>query len=153
MSERTYALRLGTASTVRGVLGQDVVLREVERKPHQGLGRSDLVRCHAFIGSAYIGEVDSFWVLREDQTRSKEKEFAGTYPGAKDWGPSGRRADVIEDLVRHHLDAERQALDRELANLEQEKEAALRQVFAVQKEIDAAAARRNAVAAALNCTT
>lgn len=152
MPERTHALRLGTASIVRGVLGQDVVLREVERKPHQGLGRSDLVRCHAFIGSTYIGEVDSFWVLREDQTRSKEKEFAGTYPGAKDWGPSGRRVDVIEDLVRHHLDAERKTLDHALADLEQEKEAALRQLFAIQKKIDAAAARRDTLSAALDRT-
>lgn len=149
--QRTYApARSGPArtTTVPDVLGVDVTLREVERRPLQGGGRSDLVRCHAFRDNTYIGEVDSYWILREDGSRSVNKEFAGIYPGEKDWGPSGRRIEVLAELVLRDRQRQQEALREGLAAMKEERDALLRQLGHLIVTIDSRAAELTGLASA-----
>ncbi|MCX4799612.1 hypothetical protein OG497_37795 [Streptomyces sp. NBC_01242] len=138
----------GRTTTVPDVLGVDVTLREVERRVLQGGGRSDLVRCHAFLGETYIGEVDSYWILREDHSRSTNKEFAGTYPGEKDWGPSGRRIEVLAELVLRDRKRQQEALRADLAVLKAERDAVLKQLGQLLTSIDSKAAELTDLASA-----
>lgn len=140
MADDVPPVRRPTPVTVH-VLGVDVTLRETERLQHQGGGRSDLVSYKVHLGEAFIGDLEAFWVLREDSSRSTTKEFAGIYPDAKDWEPSGLRSSVLADLVRHHMEREQKTLDAELESLRREKERTLEILFELQKSIDEKTAR------------
>ncbi|MDQ1041531.1 hypothetical protein QFZ75_008033 [Streptomyces sp. V3I8] len=132
----------------RDVLGVDVTLREVERRTHQGMGRSDLVSYHAFRDGTYIGRVDSYWILREDGSRSTNKEFAGIYPGDRDWGPSGRRIDVLADLVLRDRAHQQETLSADLARMKGERDALLKHLGELLSSIDATSAEMTRLASA-----
>ncbi|MFE6000237.1 hypothetical protein ACWD7M_16315 [Streptomyces griseus] len=139
----------GRTITVRGILGHDVALQETARRTNQGGGRSDIVSYRVHLGPAFIGELHADWVLREDRTRSTEKEFIGSYPKKKDFGPSGSRTDVLKELVRHHLCWKMEEIRKGRASLEREKEAALEALFVIQEKIREAESETDRISAAL----
>jgi hypothetical protein len=123
-------------TTVRNVLGLDLILYEVVRIGQQGSGRSDLLHYHVYVGETYIGGIESYWPSLEDSTKSMTKEFGALPPGAEDWTETGTRQQVLECLASGYLQAQRKTVEANLEALRAKRDLLLKYLAETDSQID-----------------